>query len=922
MNEGPMELPSLPSFLRQRSGSVLVALLLLSGTITSPATPLRVATLNVEFGLGDPGSTSFEATEDVLERINADVVALQEMTRADLDGSPSSFGSLATTLGYPHVHAATTQRVLDSGLRTAFMSRYPLTSTFNIASPPGALDMVRQIPAIVVDVPGTVADPTILTLHLKCCLDLDDPFRRAVELKRSRDFLTQRGLTAEDNLIILGDFNLIGGDFVYSEIPPGLPRSFILGEDIVFPVNYYTNPADYFLPWSMAAIGSTQLNGSVITQGSSQLDFILATRALMNRPYAGEIYNSALDIDNQTGLPKAGQPLPERTSPNASDHLAVFADFNLTSRDSLVLRISATEVAESDPSGSAFLTVELPSPPDPGETVEIILTSSDPGEAVPVTSTLLFVSGQATQTVDISPQLDGLVDGSREVLFTASATGFTPATARLRVTDSSSEVYAISNIGQPVVEALENFNGLSPPPRWTVSGGPWRGRDTGTLGMVGLYSFGNDGSLGLLLGSEPVSAVTSFRNDTDTTLTALEIAYDAEQWRSFSGERVDLITVEVYVAGRPIALPDLTFTTDSPLGIEGPITNGITTSLTTRLEGILIPPGATFELDFTASPGQPVTEVEDYVRLNEFHYDNTGADLNEFLEILVAPGYQGTPQEVEVYLYNGNGGGIYGQHPLTSFTLEQTLPSGHRLYSKLIPRIQNGPDGIALVVNNDIVEFVSYEGTVTATEGPANGLTSTDIEVAQSNPVPAPGTGSLGLNGSLEWTRFLNRSTPGQLNDGQLLGPSLIPGIAIDNITVTAIADRDQDGIPDHIEEQLGTNPQLSDSDNDGIPDGDEDTDGDGQSNLAEILVTGTDPRDLSSRFALTVAASPTTPGEFLLSYPTLLGRTYTIFRSNDLSNWQPVSSNVGTGRIHLLSAAPDPRSSSSFFRVEVTMER
>ena len=440
--------------------------------------------------------------------------------------------------------------------------------------------------------------------------------------------------------------------------------------------------------------------------------------------------------------------------------------------------------------------------------------------------------------------------------------------------------------------------------------------------MVGLYSFGNDGSLGLLLNSEPVSAVTSFRNDTDTTLTALEIAYDAEQWRSFSGERLDLITVEASVAGRPIALPDLTFTTDSPLGIEGPITNGITTSLTTRLEGILIPPGATFELNFTALPGQPFTEIEDYVRLNEFHYDNTGADLNEFLEILVAPGYQGTSQEVEVYLYNGNGGGSYGQHPLTSFTLDQTLPSGHRLYSKLIPRIQNGPDGIAIIVNNDIVEFVSYEGTVTATEGPANGLTSNDIEVAQSNPVPAPGTGSLGLNGSLEWTRFLNQSTPGQLNDEQLLGPSLIPGIAVDNITVTAIADRDQDGIPDHIEQQLGTNPQLSDSDNDGIPDGDEDADGDSQSNLAEILVTGTDPRDPSSRFALTVAANPTIPGEFLLSYPTLLGRAYTIFRSNDLSNWQPVSSNTGTGRTHLLSAASDPRSSSSFFRVEVTMER
>ncbi len=915
-----MELPPLPSWL-QPAAPLLVALLL-SGSITSPATPIRVATLNVEFGLGEPGSTSFQATANILERIDADVIALQEMTRADFEGSPSSFSSLATALGYPHAHVATTQRVLDSSLRSAFMSRHPLTSTFNIASPPGALDMVRQIPAIVVDIPGTVADPTILTLHLKCCLDIDDPFRRAVELKRSTDFLTQQGLSAEDNLIILGDFNLIGGDFSYNEIPPGLPRSFITGEDIGFPVNYYTNPAGYFVPWSITAVGSTQLNGSSVTQGGSQLDFILATRSLRSRPYAGEIYNSALDIDNRTGLPKAGSPLPERTSANASDHLAVFADFNLTSRDSLVLRISASEVAESDPNGSAFLTVEIPSPPDQGETVEILLTSSDPGEAVPVTSTLLFTNGQTARTVDISPQLDGLVDGPKEVIFTASSAEFSPATARLVVTDSSSEGYVISNIGQPVVENFENFDGLSSPPLWTVSGGPWRGTDNGAQGIVGLYSFGSDGSLGFLLREEPISATTSFRNDTGTILTALEIAYDFEQWRSFPGERLDAITVEASVAGTPIPLPALTFTTDPPPGAEGPIPDGMTTSLTGRIDEILIPPGEIVELTFTARPGQPFTDIEDYVRLNEFHYDNAGADLNEFLEILVGPGYHGSAEEVEVYLYNGNGGAIYGQHPLASFSLDQILPSGHRVYYKLIPRIQNGPDGIALVVNGDIAEFVSYEGSITATEGPANGLTSDNIGVAQSNPVPEPGTGSLGLNAALEWTRFVSPPTPGQLNHEQLLGPVLLPGIALDNVTVTAIADHDQDGLPDHIEEQLGTNPQLSDSDNDGISDGEEDFDGDLQSNLAEILVTRTDPRNPSSRFALTVAANPAIPGETLLSFPTLPGRTYTTFRSDELSEWQSVASDIGTGRVHTRSVAPDPRASAAFFRVEVAMER
>ena len=893
-------------------------------SLTSSATPLRVATLNVEFGLGEPGTAAFEATASVLNRINADVVALQEMNRADLEGSPGSFGSLAAALGYPHVHVASTQRVLDSNLRAAFMSRYPLASAFNIASPPGALDMVRQIPAIVVDVPGTVADPTILTLHLKCCLDIDDPFRRAVELKRSSDFLSQQGLTAQDNLIILGDFNLIGSDFVYDGIPPGLPRSFTLGDDVVFPVHYYTSPAAYFTPWSISAVGSTQLNGSTATQGSSQLDFILATRSLLNRPHAGEIYNSTLDIDNGAGLPKPGSPLPEGTSRNASDHLAVFADFNLTSRDSLVLSISANQVAEADPAGSAFLTVELPFSPAPGETVEVLLSSSAPEEAIPVTPSLIFESGQTSRTVDIFSRVDGVVDGDQQVTFTAASVDFSPATAVLLVTDSSTAVYSVPRTGQPVIVSFEDFDGLSAPPRWTVSGGPWRGTDIGAMGMVGLYSYGDEGSLGFLLNGESSSATTSFRNDTGISLTAVDISYDAELWRSFTGLRPDMIEIEASVAGVSIALPSLTFTANSAtvLGVEGAVDGGLTTSLAGRLSGILIPPGEAIDLTFTVRPGQPVTMAETYVRLNELHYDNTGADLNEFLEILVAPGYEGTAEGIEVYLYNGNGGGVYGQHPLTSFSLDQTFPSGHRLYSKLIPRIQNGPDGIAVLVDGHVVEFISYEGIVTASEGPASGMTSDDIGVQEASPVPDPGAGSLGLDDSLAWRRFFARPSPGQLNPGQALRPALIPGLAVDNVSVTAIADRDQDGLPDHIEERLGTDPQLADSDGDGVQDGEEDTDGDGQSNLSEILVTGTNPGDSSSSFELTITASLTIPGQTTLSFPTLPGRSYTIFRSEDLSGWRPVSSHPGNGQLLSLPIPPTPGESAAFFRAEARLER
>ena len=47
--------------------------------------------------------------------------------------------------------------------------------------------------------------------------------------------------------------------------------------------------------------------------------------------------------------------------------------------------------------------------------------------------------------------------------------------------------------------------------------------------------------------------------------------------------------------------------------------------------------------------------------------------------------------------------------------------------------IQNGsPDGIALVdASGAVMQFLSYEGTLTAVGGPADGLTSTDIGVSE-----------------------------------------------------------------------------------------------------------------------------------------------------------------------------------------------
>ncbi|NOX57739.1 MAG: endonuclease I, partial [Planctomycetes bacterium] len=56
-----------------------------------------------------------------------------------------------------------------------------------------------------------------------------------------------------------------------------------------------------------------------------------------------------------------------------------------------------------------------------------------------------------------------------------------------------------------------------------------------------------------------------------------------------------------------------------------------------------------------------------------------------------------------------------------------------------ISGLQNGaPDGLALVDDSGTtIQFLSYEGSFSATNGPADGLTSTSIGVSETGSTPA-----------------------------------------------------------------------------------------------------------------------------------------------------------------------------------------
>ncbi|MES0810082.1 ExeM/NucH family extracellular endonuclease [Roseibium sp. SCPC15] len=126
---------------------------------------------------------------------------------------------------------------------------------------------------------------------------------------------------------------------------------------------------------------------------------------------------------------------------------------------------------------------------------------------------------------------------------------------------------------------------------------------------------------------------------------------------------------------------------------------------------------------------EPVVELG--ARINEFHYDNAGSDTGEFVEIRVNAGAD--VSGLEVQLINGNGGAAYNSSDVASLT--KTTDGTYDYYVWDLPSngIQNGaPDGIALVNGGDVLEFLTYEGTIT-TQIAGTEVTSTDVGVSESS---------------------------------------------------------------------------------------------------------------------------------------------------------------------------------------------
>ncbi|GET29149.1 hypothetical protein [Prolixibacter sp. SD074] len=159
--------------------------------------------------------------------------------------------------------------------------------------------------------------------------------------------------------------------------------------------------------------------------------------------------------------------------------------------------------------------------------------------------------------------------------------------------------------------------------------------------------------------------------------------------------------------------------------------------------------------------------------INEFHYSDS-VDDHAQVEIILENAENYLLDDFNLIHYNGNGGTI-----IDEFNLAENVSFVNEITFSLIlidcDELQKGPDGLAISYQHKIVQFISYEGPVTATEGDATGLTS--IEIAPEETTTTPANFSIQLTGPGSYYEDFTWEDPaessfGAVNTGQTLAAS------------------------------------------------------------------------------------------------------------------------------------------------------
>ena len=162
------------------------------------------------------------------------------------------------------------------------------------------------------------------------------------------------------------------------------------------------------------------------------------------------------------------------------------------------------------------------------------------------------------------------------------------------------------------------------------------------------------------------------------------------------------------------------------------------------------------------------------VWINEINYDSPGTDSNEFIEVAGVAGVD--LAGYSLVFYNSDDGAPYFTTNLTGIVITNE-GCGYGAEYVLVPGIQNGaPDGVALMQGANVLQFLGYEGNMTASNGPAAGLTTSANMGTQTAINPTLQLAGTGTNYS-EYVWTTNTASPGLLNVAQFItgcsGPAL-----------------------------------------------------------------------------------------------------------------------------------------------------
>jgi len=377
--------------------STAVALLLLAGT-PARADVFRPMTMNVH-EIGSTTSAQGRALISVIGRVCPDIVVMQEVTDAvDLD----NLASLAGTAGYPFYRFCDISGTMSGSMRTACMSKYPIVSAESwssreLSGDPYANDISRDVLECRIALPsGHIVG--VMTVHQKSGIDDVDRFRRAIEVMRLCQAIQRYKATYPDEqLLVGGDFNedLDNGPFgqQWTRLPTsGLPYTFRLGSDITWPVTYepFQLVLDEGLIMADATWEDSTTNYVTYDPYDNRLDYLFYSAGITN--WGDEVYYSREDDGEDNPPPgnwleKCGDRISTSASRTASDHFAVFADFDISgtppptftptpSQSATPTRTpTLTATPTTTPVVTASPTVPVTPPPE-GIGVELVLNAA------------------------------------------------------------------------------------------------------------------------------------------------------------------------------------------------------------------------------------------------------------------------------------------------------------------------------------------------------------------------------------------------------------------------------------------------------------------------------------------------------------------------------------------------------------------